>query len=122
GVRDYHGRTWRPLALASAVFLTTVLAMFGDVLLAGGDRILSAPDDDVGRFFLHWYRFGFDELRKGHLVLWNPHVFSGSPFFGSFQPGLLYPPNWLYLVLPLGIGINVNIALHFFMAGLWTYL
>jgi len=52
---------------------------------------------------------GFDELARGNLVQWNPHVFSGTPFFGSIQPALLYPPNLVYLVLPLPKAINVDL-------------
>ncbi len=59
------------------------------------------------------------------MALWNPHIFSGMPFFGGFQSALLYPPNWLYLLLPIAKAINVSIALHVFLAGfflyLWTY-
>ena len=41
---------------------------------------------------------------------------------GNFQSALLYPPNWLYLVLPLGPATNWQIALHVFLGGLFMYL
>src|SRR5688500_17581492 len=72
--------------------------------------------------FLPWRDFGFRELRAGNLALWNPHVYGGAPFLGGFQSALLYPPNWLHLVLPLGHAINWGIALHVFCAGYFTYL
>ena len=58
----------------------------------------------------------------GRLALWNPHIFSGTPFFGGFQSALLYPPNWLYLCLPLAGAINVGIAIHVFLAGFFMQL
>ena len=80
---------------------------------------------DLSAQFVYWYEFGFGQLAKGNLALWNPHIFSGMPFFGGFQSALLYPPNWLYLVLPIAKAINVSIALHVLLAGfflyLWTY-
>ena len=42
--------------------------------------------------------------------------------FGNFQSALSYPPNWLYLVLPLGPATNWQIALHVFLGGLFMYL
>ncbi len=110
----------RAIAVACALLLAVVLAMFGDVLVT--DRILSKDSEDLSDIFLHWHQFGFRELASGNLPLWNPHIYSGAPYFGSFQPGLLYPPNWLGLVLAPAAAINLGIALHFFLAGLWTYL
>jgi hypothetical protein len=53
--------------------------------------------------------------------LWNPHIFGGTPYFAGFQSALLYPPNWLHLVMPLGRAINWINALHVFLAGYFTY-
>ena len=105
--------------LACGVFLAVVLAMFADVLLAGGDSLLSVGEDMW--IFYYWREFGFSELAKGNLALWNPHVFSGAPYFAGFQPALLYPPNWLHLVLPVAPAINAIIALHVFLAGMFVY-
>ncbi len=35
---------------------------------------------------------------------------------------MLYPPNWLHLLLPLGMAINWIIALHVFLAGYFMHL
>ena len=40
---------------------------------------------------------------------------------GGFQAALLYPLNWIYLVLPLPVAIDLGIALHIFLAGLFMY-
>ncbi len=72
--------------------------------------------------FLPWRQFGFSELAKGNLALWNPHIFSGAPYFGGMQSALLYPPNWLCLVLPLPLAINWGIAINLWLLGAFTYL
>jgi hypothetical protein len=113
--------TWRSeLAALGALGLLT-LGMFGEVLFTPGERVLSGWGQDVFLQFIPWRQFGFDQLRHGNLALWNPHLFSGAPFFGGFQSALLYPPNVLFLVLPLGPAINWSIALHVFLAGAFTY-
>ena len=108
--------------LPPLVFAAVVLVLFADVLFSDGGRVLGAPRGDMPLQFLPWRDFGFRELRAGNLALWNPHVYGGAPFFGGFQSALLYPPNWLHWILPLGHAINWGIALHAFCAGYFTYL
>ena len=107
-------------ALAGLALLTA--ALFAPVLFSSGVRVLGSPALDGYYQYVPWRSFGFGQLRQGHLALWNPHIFSGAPYFGSFQSALLYPPNVLFLVLPLGPAINWSIALHVFLAGAFTYL
>jgi len=91
------------------------------VLLAGNSLVLSTAGDDMTRPFFYWLPFAFGELRKGHLVLWNPYNYGGAAYFGGFGPALLYPFNWVHLLLPTTFAINLTITLHIFLSGLWTY-
>ena len=111
-------RTW----LAAAILLAFTLAAFADVLFAGGDKIVSAAHCDLCLQYAPWRDFAFSQLRHGNFALWNPHIYSGAPFFGGAQTGLLYPLNYPYLFLPLARAINVGVALHVFLGGLCMYL
>ncbi len=115
----------KTLQLALLILFGLTLLMFVDVLFSPRAVLLAQQGTDLSSQFVYWYEFGFGQLAQGNLALWNPHIFSGMPFFGGFQSALLYPPNWLYLVLPIAKAINVSIALHVFLAGcflyLWTY-
>jgi len=107
----------------AALFLAAATALvFGAFLNPFHPQVLSLEGEDLTGQFVWWRQFGFDQLRQGHLALWNPHLFSGAPFLGGFQSALLYPPNWLFMILPLGTAINLTIALHVFLAGFFTYL
>lgn len=105
-----------------AVLLLLTLAMFGDVLVHSATAVLSFRNNDLALEFYYWRQFGFTQLKAGHLALWNPYVFSGTPFLGGWQAELLYPFDWMYLILPLNLAINCEIALHVFIAGLGTSL
>jgi hypothetical protein len=96
--------------------------MFADVVFTSRPRILSDRQNDLASQFIYWHAFAADQLRHGRLPLWNPHVFSGMPFLGWAQSGVLYPPNWLDMLLPLPLSINFGVALHIFLAGLFTYI
>src|SRR5208282_4261617 len=98
------------------------LILFWRFLSPSTHWVLSRDNEDLAGQFLWWRQFGFEELKKGHLALWNPFVYCGEPFFGGFQSALLYPPNWLFMFLPLPFAVNLSIALHTFLAGWFTFL
>jgi hypothetical protein len=107
---------------AAGLLALLTLAVFADIVFFGQGRVLSALGYDLSSEFVYWRDFGFRELKAGNLALWNPHCYSGTPFFGGFQSALLYPLNVLFLVLPLGPAINWSIALHVWLAGMFTFL
>lgn len=108
--------------ISAALLLGLTVALSRDVLFTAEPIVLSVPCEDLDTQYAPWRDFGFSELRKGNLALWNPHVFSGIPFFAGFQSALLYPPNLIYLVLPLAKAINVGITIHIFLIGVFMYL
>lgn len=80
---------------------------------------LWTPIDGARRTFewdpVHEYwgdlAFQLETLARGHLALWNPYDRAGFPLYGDPQPGMLYPPNWLFL---LGGALTGSLA-HVFM-------
>ena len=106
---------------AALILFFSTLVLFWNFLSPTSHLILSKMGEDLSGQFVWWRQFGFEELKKGHLALWNPRLFCGEPYLGGFQSALLYPPNWLFMVLPLPFAINSSIALHIFLAGFFTY-
>jgi len=63
--------------------------------------------------------------RKGHLPLWNPYIFGGTPLLAAQQAGVLYPLNILMeLALPPWQVLGLSILAHLALTGLgvWLYL
>lgn len=112
----------RPFLWGALGYMALNLLLFGDLFWVGNDQVLSSAQTDIFFHFASWRQFAFDQLRQGHLVLWNPHYLCGVPFLGGFEAALLYPPNWLFMVLPLGEALNLGIVLHVILAGFLTYL
>jgi len=54
-------------------------------------------------------------LQHAHFPLWDPHVWSGLPVLGSGQPGVVYPLNLPFALLPWSVqSINwLFVAMHF---------
>lgn len=107
--------------LAILALLILTVAMFADVIFTPRDIVLGDSGGDMVTGSLHWRHFGFGELRKGNLALWNPHVYSGVPCFSMFINALLYPPNVVFLIFPIAKAMNISIALHVFWAGVFMY-
>jgi len=120
GEADRH-RRW-PKWLSPLILFGLTVSMLGGVFVSAGDEVLSTEGGDLAGQYAYWRQFGFDELRHGHVALWNPHVFSGTPFMGAFQSALFYPLNWIYLALPLAPALNLEIVMHVFLMGLFMNL
>ncbi len=104
------------------VLLGLIVCMFADVLFTSKQIVLSNNGADLSAQFIYWRDFGVSQIKQGNLPLWNPHIFCGAPYMGGFQSALFYPPNLIYLVLPLARAINLSIIIHVFLGGLFMYL
>lgn len=84
-------------------------------------HILGADNTDMAGQFVAWRSFGFGELKNGHFPLWNPYLYAGEPYFGGMQSALLYPPNVIFLVLPLNAALNWSIAINMWLLGAFMF-
>jgi len=76
---------------------------------------------DIAQVFHPWLIWAGRHLREGVLPLWNPHAYTGVPFFGNGQSALLFPLTLLPVVMPPVIAVTVVSWLKLFGIGLATY-
>ena len=114
---DYDDSKFQRFILGILLFL--LLLVLGDAWWKG--EFLGEFPSDLTAYVLPGLSMAFSELRRGHLMLWNPHLFGGCPFFGDFL-GLMYPPNYINLFLPLRLAVNIEIFFHLYLAGIFVYL
>lgn len=83
--------------------------------LGGGDLIHQQ---------LPWRYWEQQEFAAGRFPLWASAPLGGEPLFASMQPGVLYPLNLLWILVPIGGGLGVVMALKLWLAGLgmWFFL
>lgn len=77
---------------------------------------------DLSIFFIPPKYFWVHLIKSFQLPLWNPYSYAGIPLFATLQPGVFYPPNIFYLILPFNVVWNWLIILHFVFAGITLYL
>jgi hypothetical protein len=102
---------------AAAVTLAPVL-YFLPAIFAGS---VLCPDD--GTIFNTPLRVAAANITLGgNLPLWNPYIFGGMPLLASAQGGLLFPPNWLYLLFSPQAATNLLVVISYMLAALGAYL
>ncbi|MGQ9500622.1 MAG: hypothetical protein ACUVSF_01150 [Anaerolineae bacterium] len=58
---------------------------------------------------------------EGDLPLWTPANLSGMPLAANQLAMRFYPPAWLLLLMPSGMGFNLFLLVHLCWAGLGTW-
>ena len=76
--------------------------------------------DAIAQFY-PWRVFYARSMASGHIPLWNPHQFSGTPFLANGQSACLYPFNLLFLIFNPITAFTVFAALHLFLAQVFMY-
>ncbi len=107
-------------ALAVCGIVGLGIAMFADVFVRPG-TLATFTKSDVLEYFGPLRHYAYGELANGNFPLWNPHILAGTPCFGAFQAGLLYPFNAIYLVFPFTTAINLDLWFHVTLMGLTMY-
>ena len=62
-----------------------------------------------------------DQVRAGHVPLWDPYAYAGTTLLGDMQSALLFPLTWLAVVLPLKFAWGLIAILKLLIAGIGTY-
>ena len=118
------GMAWAVAGLAATLLLAPALALPDGIPSSGANlgRLVpwqAAPgaaepllDSDAGNPHLRdivqqvqpWLLFTRAELRDGRLPFWNPHQFSGTPFWSNGSSAPLFPFHLLFAALPVQLG------------------
>jgi len=108
-----HRAACRSACIAGAFAAAALVLIF----LLPPQLLLSSPRADLIGGYVSSRAFAAQTLEAGHLPLWNPHTYGGQPFLGGFESALLYPPNLLFLCLPLVLALNFCMLFHLVILG-----
>lgn len=112
------------LIAATGLLALAVIGFFWQILLTP-TAWMPAGGGDLAPFLYPNYRFAAEQLRQGSLPLWNPHLYSGTPFAADIQSGLFYPINLLVFLLVPELTyewLEYLVLFHFWLAGTTMYL
>jgi hypothetical protein len=116
---------WRPIFTGRALLPGDYLAQ-----MAPWSSVAKAPNplpqwnplqwDAIAQFY-PWRVFYARSMLAGHIPLWNPHQFCGTPFLANGQSACLYPPNLVFLIFGPITAFTILAALHLFLAQMFMY-
>lgn len=69
-----------------------------------------------------WRRQILLSFKQGELPLWNPYLFSGTPFLAKGQHLALYPLSVIFFIFPLWKAYGVFTVVHLGMAGWFAFV
>jgi hypothetical protein len=98
------------------LFAAVLIILFGPALLGLRTIYWGLP---LLQFY-PWHELAKQTVLGGHLPLWDPWLGMGAPLLANAQSALLYPPNWLLLILPVEYGQGLLMVAHLLWAGIGT--
>jgi hypothetical protein len=111
-----------PLAAAAVVSVTLATAWVRVKLLHAGFDPTHPSSSDLVSYYYPMLRWGFAELARGRLPLWDPHQSAGAPFLAIPNVGFLYPLYAPFLFLPAATAQALDIVIHLAIAGCAMFL
>jgi hypothetical protein len=96
-------------ALPALIF--GVPALLGHAVLPGDDLTQNLPLRVLAG----------QQIRSGHLPLFDPYIWSGAPLLAGWNAGAAYPLTWLFAVLPGTAAWTVNLIVTWMVAGLGMF-
>jgi hypothetical protein len=81
-------------------------------------------DGDVVSQQLPWRAWAQGEFAAGRFPLWASGPLGGYPIFANAQSSVLYPLHLLWILMPVGAGFGIILALKLWLTGLgmWALL
>ncbi len=100
-----------------ALLIALPAVIFGVPALLGHPVLLG---DDLTQNFPLRVLTG-DQIRDGHLPLFDPYIWSGAPLLAGWNAGAAYPLTWLFAILPGTAAWTLNMIATWATAGLGLF-
>jgi hypothetical protein len=101
------------------LLILTAMAVLFFARFLRTDTIFLMRDLFLKHYPVHIY--SREMLLHGSLPLWNPYTGCGEPFLANIEGAVLYPPNLLYLLLPVTLATALLVIFHTWLTGVAGY-
>ncbi len=114
---------WEPRwPRATALLVCTLAALTLLWPLLTGQILFGGGRSDMFIAGYSFRLFGAEQFRAtGAIPQWNPYLFGGLPYIAAMHGDIFYPTAWLRWIMPVDLAITWGMALHFVIAGWFTF-
>jgi hypothetical protein len=103
--------------VCAALLVMLPAVVFGVPALLGHAVL---PGDDMTQNFPLRVLVG-QQIRAGHLPLYDPYAWSGAQLLANWNAGAAYPFTWLFAIMPPTAAWTVNVIVTWAVAGLGMF-
>lgn len=112
-------------SIKTLTYLMPLLLMVAFVFVFSYEMILFEKIPIFRDLSPYFYPLRFSlaqSFKAGDFPLWEPRMAMGFPLLASFQSGVFYPPNLVYLLFPFFLAVKLTFLFHYLIASIGTYL
>jgi hypothetical protein len=114
---DVWARLGSPGAIAVLTLVALPVLVYAVPAIAGRPV---APGDDLTQSLPLRELVGA-QLRAGHLPVFDPYIWGGTPLLGGWNAGAAYPLTWLFAVVPASAAWTITLTSAVVVAGTGCY-
>ncbi|ACL17474.1 YfhO family protein [Methanosphaerula palustris] len=104
------------------IFLLGLSLVFFYKIFLHSDQIIFPAKDVIAQYSFWRSFFATNILNGSGLPLWNPYVFSGTPFIGNPLSSMFYPISWFFVCFNPDTLFGYLFLLDIFLIGAFTYI
>lgn len=105
------------------IILFSLSVLFFWKIIVNNTQMIYSPASDLVSAYSYWRQLHASTvINYGEVPMWNPYIFSGTPYIGDPQKALFYPLNAIYLLFPKNLIFGYMFILDVFLTGLFTYV
>jgi hypothetical protein len=106
--------------MAAVVCLVAALTLLYPLL--SGQIMFGGGSSDMFIAGYSFRLFGAETFKStGAIPQWNPFLFGGLPYIAAMHGDIFYPTAWMRWIMPVDMAITWGMAIHFVLAGWFTY-
>jgi len=107
------------LFLLTCLFFSPVIIHYDEMIYPPGN-VAGNDITGIGSFYRSFFGSAISQNHQG-IPLWNPHVFSGTPYIGNPQTQIFCPFLWPFLITDSPLLFGWICMLEVFLIGLFTF-
>jgi membrane protein YfhO len=103
--------SWARAAIVLCCVVVPVMWWHGQLPLRSGPAT-GAINRDAFFYTVPALHYAAQRLTQGSVPLWDPYDLCGTPYLAAQHHGMLYPPNWLVVFMPVATALRLLLFAH----------